>query len=185
MAAVDHAPPNRTVSRLPENEREKRREEWESDVNEWPGNLAKVYRAWGYLSAARAINHIAVSEEIPQPTERLWAALDLGTAWLLEYVRPMTPEHPRWEEFLDRLAGPEGCDVRESDDGPEMPVWTCDPEDRARPFCRSIMRHMGVSRMAIAASLAYFEQRGGYCDCEVLFNVDPIDHSSAAEMLEE
>src|SRR6516164_11799662 len=72
----------RAVSRLPENEREKRREEWESDVNEWPGNLAKVYRAWGYLSAARAINHIAMPKEIPQLTERLWAALDLATAWL-------------------------------------------------------------------------------------------------------
>ena len=33
----------RAVDRLPESQREKRREEWNSDVNEWPGNLAKVY----------------------------------------------------------------------------------------------------------------------------------------------
>jgi hypothetical protein len=55
----------RAVARLPENEREKRREEWNSDVNEWPGNLAKVYRVWGYLSAARAIRHMVLSGETP------------------------------------------------------------------------------------------------------------------------
>jgi uridine phosphorylase len=25
----------------------------------------------------------------------------------------------------------------------------------------------------VAASLAYFEEHGGYCDCEVVFNVEP------------
>jgi Protein of unknown function (DUF2695) len=140
----------RAVARLPENEREDRREEWTSDVNEWPGNLLKVYRAWGYLSAAKAIHHIAAS---------------------------MTPEHPRWDEFIDRLAGFEGCDFRESDDG--SGAWTCDARDHTRPFCRSIMQHMGLSRGAIAASLAYFEEHGGYCDCEVLFNVCSIDPNLA------
>jgi len=170
----------RAVSRLPESEREKRREEWESDVNEWPGNLAKVYRAWGYLSASRSIAKIARPRETPPIADRLWAA---ATAWLPEYVRPMTLDNPRWDEFVDRLAGPEGCDFRETDDGPGTSI--CDPRDHTRPFCRNIMQHMGLSRMAIAVSLTYFEQRGGYCDCEVLFNVDPIDHSSAAEVLEE
>ena len=63
----------RAVSRLPESEREKRREEWESDVNEWPGNLAKVYRAWGYLSASRSIAKIARPRETPPIADRLWA----------------------------------------------------------------------------------------------------------------
>jgi hypothetical protein len=130
----------RAVARLPENEREDRRVEWTSDVNKWPGNLAKVYRA--YLSAAKAIHHIAV-----------------------------TPEHPLWDEFIDRLSGPEGCNFRDDGSG----AWTCDPRDHTRPFCRSIMQHMGLSRGAIAVSLAYFEEHGGYCDCEVLFNVCSID----------
>jgi hypothetical protein len=51
----------RAVSRLPESERERLQEEWWSHVNELPGNLAKVYVAWGYLSASKAINHIALS----------------------------------------------------------------------------------------------------------------------------
>lgn len=142
----------RAVARLLEHEREKRREEWNSDVNEWPGNLAKVYRAWGFLSAARGIRHIAAS---------------------------LTPEHPRWEEFLDRLYGPEGCDFQEKDDGSF--TSTRDPSDRTRPACRRIMRRMGLSRREIAASLAYFEQHGGYCDCEVLFNVDPDEEETAPQ----
>jgi hypothetical protein len=77
----------RAVSRLPESEREKRREEWESDVNEWPGNLAKIYRAWGYLSAARAIHRIAVSSKTSQFAERVWAVLDTAIVaallWLM------------------------------------------------------------------------------------------------------
>jgi hypothetical protein len=35
------------------------------------------------------------------------------------------------------------------------------------------MLHMGLSREAVAASLAYFDEHGGYCDCEAVFNVDP------------
>jgi hypothetical protein len=142
----------RAVDRLPESQREKRREEWNSDVNEWPGNMAKVYRAWGFLSAARKIRHIA--------------------SW-------MTPDHDRWEEFLDRLGGPEGCDFQENEDGP--PTSICDPSDLTKPACRRIMRRMGLSRREIAASLAYFEQHGGYCDCEVLFNVDPCEEDTAAQ----
>src|ERR1700731_127635 len=72
----------RAVSRLPENEREKRREEWESDVNEWPGNLAKLYRAWGYLFAAKAIHSIAVSDATPQ-ADRMRTTLDFAIAAIL------------------------------------------------------------------------------------------------------
>lgn len=52
----------RAVSRLPESERERTEEEWWSDVNEWPGNLAKIYRACGYLSASRSIGNIVRSD---------------------------------------------------------------------------------------------------------------------------
>jgi hypothetical protein len=42
------------------------------------------------------------------------------------------------------------------------------------------MQHMGLSRGAIAASLSYFEEHGGYCDCEVLFNVDQSEFGRGA-----
>jgi putative colanic acid biosynthesis UDP-glucose lipid carrier transferase len=50
-------------------------------VDELPGNLAKVYVAWGYLSASKAIHRIAVSGETPQFEERIqeatWRAVDI------------------------------------------------------------------------------------------------------------
>jgi Protein of unknown function (DUF2695) len=30
---------------------------------------------------------------------------------------------------------------------------------------------MGLSEVAIEVCMAYFEDHGGYCDCEVVFNV--------------
>jgi lipopolysaccharide/colanic/teichoic acid biosynthesis glycosyltransferase len=61
----------RAVSRLPEAERKRREEEWWSHVNEWPGGLAKVYVAWGYLSASKAIRHMVLSGETPHIRESI------------------------------------------------------------------------------------------------------------------
>lgn len=81
--------------------------------------------------------------------------------------------HPRWHEFLDKLAGPEGCNFHEEDDG--KIYWDCDgdrfPETT---HCRSkrILAAMGFGDAAIEKSLAYFRANGGHCDCEVVFNLD-------------
>lgn len=73
----------------------------------------------------------------------------------------MTPEHPRWREFADRLGGPEGCDFKNN-------TWKCNNlEDR--PFATAILESMGAD---VEASLDYFYENGGHCDCEILFNVD-------------
>jgi hypothetical protein len=81
----------------------------------------------------------------------------------IQSPQPILPSHHRWEEFLDRLAGPEGCNFGETS-------WTCFGGVDKR-FSRRILAAMGFSEQAIEASLAYFEQHGGYCDCEVVFNV--------------
>lgn len=77
----------------------------------------------------------------------------------------MTRDHARWEEFCERLAGPEGCNF--SDDG-----WLC-AGGRDKTFATAILESMGG--IDVAASLSYFERNGGYCDCEILFNVDVRD----------
>jgi Protein of unknown function (DUF2695) len=77
----------------------------------------------------------------------------------------MTKEHPRWEEFLERLEGPEGCNFREA--APGKTVWNCAGGDD-KSLATAILTDMGAS---IEESLAYFEAHGGYCDCEILFNV--------------
>jgi hypothetical protein len=78
-------------------------------------------------------------------------------------AEPILPGHPRWMEFLQRLCGPEGCNFTET-------RWTCFGGDDKR-FSRGILAEMGLSSPAIAISLAYFEDHGGHCDCEVVFNV--------------
>jgi lipopolysaccharide/colanic/teichoic acid biosynthesis glycosyltransferase len=43
----------RAVARLPEDQKDRFTEEWESHVNEVPGQIGKIYVALGFLSAAR------------------------------------------------------------------------------------------------------------------------------------
>jgi hypothetical protein len=80
-------------------------------------------------------------------------------------IKIMTPDHLRWDEFCNRLAGPEGCNFHDE-------TWTCDSRDHSKPFCRKILEDMGFADQEIAATLEFFDEHGGYCDCEVLFNVD-------------
>lgn len=80
----------------------------------------------------------------------------------------MTPDHPRWQEFVTRLNGPEGCNFHEEEDG--TVTWLC-KGGRDKSYATAILERMGT--IDIEASLRHFEEHGGYCDCEVLFNCDP------------
>jgi hypothetical protein len=72
----------------------------------------------------------------------------------------MNPPHPDWEEFTTRLGGPEGCDWTE--DG-----WRCHLDHR---YARAILS--GMRGVDVAASIAFFEEHGASCDCEILINID-------------
>lgn len=93
------------------------------------------------------------------------------TAELAELTAPNThgmviPGHPRWEEFCDRLNGPEGCDFKKDPDV----TWRCGGGND-KSYATTILTSMGLSLAEIAGSLAYYHDRGGHCDCEILFNV--------------
>jgi hypothetical protein len=98
----------------------------------------------------------------------------------------MTPDHPRWAEFLERLEGPEGCNFHEDEDGEEY--WYCANDAGFNPttpelvhvFSRAVLLKMGLSQEAIAASIEYFREHGGYCDCEVIWNVENSTEAEAA-----
>ena len=75
----------------------------------------------------------------------------------------MTKEHPLWEQFFERLEGPEGCNFTE--DKKENIEWKC-KNDHA--FTRKILTKMG--NIDVENSLLYFSNHGGHCDCEILFN---------------
>lgn len=79
----------------------------------------------------------------------------------------MRPAHPRWNEFLQRLGGPEGCNFGETES--EGITWRCNG-GRDKSFAIAIMKEMGD--VDVEQSLDFFERNGGYCDCEIAFNVE-------------
>lgn len=81
----------------------------------------------------------------------------------------MRPEHPRWREFCARLGGPEACNFREGENG--RLIWDC-RGGFDKSFSFRILQDMGFPGEAIEQSFAYFNQHGGHCDCEILFNID-------------
>jgi hypothetical protein len=86
-------------------------------------------------------------------------------------VQLMSPNHPQWDEFLEELDGPQGCNFHLAvPDDQNSLRWTC-VSGKERPLSRRILAEMGLTPMEIEATLSYFSQHGGYCDCEVLFNV--------------
>lgn len=73
----------------------------------------------------------------------------------------MTPSNPHWKEFINRLAGPEGC----------SPATKCNGTGQ-RPFARAILEKMG--NIDIEATFKYFDDRLGYCDCQILSEVSEL-----------
>ena len=75
----------------------------------------------------------------------------------------LTPDHPRWNEFAERLEGPEGCAFTET------PSWRC-YGGHDKHFAKAILESMrGID---VEGTLRYFDEHGGHCDCEILFNID-------------
>jgi hypothetical protein len=67
-------------------------------------------------------------------------------------------ESPRWDAFIEQLnavLAEDGCAGDASDD------TDC--------HAKAVMRDMGG--VDIESSLDYFENHGGYCDCEIILNV--------------
>jgi Protein of unknown function (DUF2695) len=74
----------------------------------------------------------------------------------------MFPRHLRWDEFIQRLGGPEACNFQNDQ-------WTCFGDVR---FINRILREMGLDTRSTGVSVAYFRDHGAYCDCEVVFMAD-------------
>src|SRR5689334_12808271 len=81
-------------------------------------------------------------------------------------VEIMTPHHKRWKEFMKRLEGPEGCDVKPKDPSdPKRLYWSCANDYY---FSRRILKAMGFNAESISASEDYFMVHRGRCNCKVL-----------------
>ncbi len=79
----------------------------------------------------------------------------------------MTPKHPRWKLFKSRLEGPEGCNFRKN--AADRTVWNC---NHTHKHATKILEAMDCD---VPTSISFFRAHGGYCDCEILFNVDRRD----------
>lgn len=78
----------------------------------------------------------------------------------------LTLAHPRYLEFLDLLSGPNGLDLQP--DG----SYDC-AHGTDKTHATNALRTMGFGDAEIASTLAYFEARGGFCDHEILLDVEP------------
>ena len=73
----------------------------------------------------------------------------------------LTPESPEWERFIAMLNSMDWCDGDESETAPGC----------VHRHAKAAMTAMGG--INIEKTLDYFKDHGGYCDCEILLNVDP------------
>jgi len=71
----------------------------------------------------------------------------------------MTPEHPRWSEFVFKLNEESVC-------------------LGSTTYARAILR--GMSEIDIESSLSALKILGGTCDCEILFRVARVTEDAAA-----
>lgn len=78
----------------------------------------------------------------------------------------LTPDHERWDEFVELLFGETGINLRDSSDGSE---WFC-PHDSSFPVSERLLREMGG--VDVEETLVRLTARGDLCDCEVAFNSD-------------
>ena len=86
-------------------------------------------------------------------------------------MEAMTPEHPKWEEFIGILEGPEGCNFREVDG---TTLWDC-AAGNSKEHAHRILGDFKPP-VDVWNSLRYFDTHGGYCDCEIIFNVDHLNN---------
>jgi hypothetical protein len=83
----------------------------------------------------------------------------------------MTIDHPRWEEFIERLDGPEGCNFHLAVAGDtRSATWTWDCDELC-PLATRMLAEMGLTPDEIEESLSCFREQGAFCDCEILSNL--------------
>jgi Protein of unknown function (DUF2695) len=77
----------------------------------------------------------------------------------------MTPRHPRWREFIGRL---HEALAPEFDEDGNLVRWRCAGNHR---HTVEALHGMGLTLGETDDSLRFFNEHGGHCDCEVMFNV--------------
>lgn len=77
---------------------------------------------------------------------------------MYEIVRP---GHPKWKDFVEKLE--ETCNFKTVKG---KTTWDCSGD---LSFARTILEEM--QDVDIERTLEWFEEHGGFCDCEILLNI--------------
>lgn len=82
----------------------------------------------------------------------------------------MSPWHPRWKEFIDKLNAVIGPSPEE-DGIPHCGghLTNGDGSVRAEAHAVAILNEMDMDTIK---SIAFFNAHGAYCDCEIMLNVE-------------
>jgi len=88
----------------------------------------------------------------------------------------MTREHPQWDQFIQILEGILYFHEIENEDGEPDIAWHCESDFTQTTAVLNFMISLGILKdIDIDGTIEYFQENGGYCDCEGLFNVDDDD----------
>ena len=89
----------------------------------------------------------------------------------------LTPQHPLWEEFSERLEGQEGCDFKQEGETTASITWRCKGGTNVELATAILTTMEGID---VGRTLKYFADNGGHCNCEILFNVEASTKSRPA-----
>ena len=82
----------------------------------------------------------------------------------------LTPEHHYWNAFTLILGGPGYCDF-------DNHARCNQGSDFA--YSRAVLQRC-FPGIDVEATLQFFRDNGAFCDCEVLYNIDPEPEAKAA-----
>lgn len=73
--------------------------------------------------------------------------------------------HDQFAQLYKYLAGPMGCNFEDAPEEPDGITWDC---DETLTLTREWLEH---HHLDVEANVAALQACGGWCDCEVVFNV--------------
>lgn len=82
----------------------------------------------------------------------------------------MNPKNKDWKRFCELLESSEGCNFKQKvPNDPKSITWEC-KGGHDKSLAEKILKKY-FPEIDIPKTFKYFENHGGYCDCEILFNV--------------
>ena len=139
------------------------------------GQLPKWWVALANIRFLRQMSSLVIEMSRAVGIATIWGIAFRKRRWSLETANKhrrivnagchMGPTHPEWDAFCAALAGKGYCDFTQDEEGKLS--WHCQHD---HGYTISLLANKWP-QIDVEATLKLFRDHGGYCDCEVLFNV--------------